>query len=49
MSLTLLNRKFENLHEREKEINQYFDPVKAHNKQHPNIQDLRDDHKEEII
>ena len=34
MSLTILNRKFDALAEKEKAINAYFDPIKNHKVQH---------------
>jgi hypothetical protein len=48
MSLTFINKKFEKLQEKEQIINNFYDPVKRHKKQHHNINDLRADYKEDL-
>ncbi|EAR85520.2 hypothetical protein TTHERM_00442700 (macronuclear) [Tetrahymena thermophila SB210] len=48
MSLTIIYRKLQELKEKEKKIQDFYDPVKVHKFQHPHIQDLRDDYQEDI-
>ncbi|CAD8190022.1 unnamed protein product [Paramecium octaurelia] len=48
MSLTLLNKKYQALMLREKQIEDHFDPVGRHKKQHHNIEDLRQDYQEDL-
>ncbi|CAD8103159.1 unnamed protein product [Paramecium sonneborni] len=48
MSLTLLNKKYQALMLREKQIEDHFDPVIRHKKQHHNIEDLRQDYQEDL-
>ncbi|CAD8095358.1 unnamed protein product [Paramecium primaurelia] len=48
MSLTLLNKKYQALMLREKQIEDHFDPVVRHKKQHHNIEDLRQDYQEDL-
>lgn len=48
MSLTLLNKKFLALQVREKQIEQHYDPVNRYRKQHPHIEDLRQDYQEDL-
>ncbi|CAD8106161.1 unnamed protein product [Paramecium sonneborni] len=48
MSLTLLNKKYQALMQREKQIEDHFDPVVRHKKQHHNIEDLRQDYQEDL-
>lgn len=48
MSLALINKKFDELNKKEKEIHDYFDPINIHKNQHPNIKDLRDDYNDDF-
>jgi len=48
MSISFINRKFEALAAKEKAVNDYYDCLNHKGKQHPHIQDLRDDYKEDL-
>ncbi|KRX04612.1 hypothetical protein PPERSA_04427 [Pseudocohnilembus persalinus] len=48
MSLALVNKKFDVLNEKERKLHNYYDPVNKHTKQHPNIEDIREDYKEDF-
>lgn len=48
MGKTLLERKFLELEQEEKRINDYFDVTKRHKKQHPWIDDMREDFKADL-
>lgn len=48
MGKTLIEKKLLELKEEEKRINDYFDVTKRHKKQHPWIDDMRDDFKSDL-